>query len=213
MIPRLIGDIHGDIRRYHQILGDRDYDFSIQVGDFGFGFSVDHYPAEIFPSPRDYFIRGNHDSPESCRQVGQEHHIRDGSYWPRGYGDGQGGIAFLGGAYSIDKACRKEGLSWWPNEECNDETFAEFIHSVRKWEPELIATHDCPQFIATSMFGISHSDQSKTRGQLQRVWDSYAPKLWVFGHWHPKNVQMLSYGRSVFICLPEFGHVDLRLGN
>ena len=59
----IIGDVHGKINEYLQLIKNRKH--SIQLGDFGVGF------VDIPELPINHrFIRGNHDNPEllNCRR-------------------------------------------------------------------------------------------------------------------------------------------------
>lgn len=97
---RFIGDTHAKFGSYQAIaLGA---DASIQVGDFGAGF------AEIPDlGPNHRFIRGNHDNPALCRA--HPNWIPDGH--------SENGMFFMGGATSVDRHSRCEGVDYWADEE------------------------------------------------------------------------------------------------
>ncbi len=188
---RYIGDVHGKMGEYlHIIDGCTE---SVQVGDFGAGFVT--LPA-LGPAHR--FIRGNHDSPAVCRQ--HPNWIQDGTH--------ENGVFFVGGAKSIDRAYRIEGISWWPDEELSYAELTGIVDEYAKWQPEVMVTHDCPEVIANALFGgFKINVDSITRQALDVALNAHAPKTWIFGHWH-MNVDRVINGTR-FICLGELSFIDL----
>lgn len=47
----------------------------------------------------------------------------------------------LGGATSVDKAQREQGVNWWPDEDITDEQVAE---AIAGGSAELMLTHESP---------------------------------------------------------------------
>ena len=111
-IIRFFGDVHGKFRKYRELLRVSPYP-SIQVGDMGVGFLDDYGfpranpPYDSMVSAKALFIRGNHDNPKVCKEHAL--FIKDGSFMKN--------MMFCGGGFSIDRARRTEGFSWWPDEE------------------------------------------------------------------------------------------------
>jgi predicted phosphodiesterase len=215
MYTRIIGDTHGHWQEYHA-LATNAVDFggcssTIQVGDFGVGFSGPywHERADEFHWDGTHrFIRGNHDKPEQCKQmVGW---IPDGRV--------ENHCMFVGGAWSIDWAGRTEGVSWWRDEECSIEQFNRLIDAYSVMRPRIMFTHDCPTEAAVEMFqkpgllwGGTSAKLQKTRtaSALQAMYEIHQPDFWFFGHWHITT--MLKLGNTRFHCLGELDYIDFDL--
>src|ERR1700693_5291578 len=107
---KVIGDVHGKTGLYKRLVrsmppGQR----SIQVGDMGIGFEG----VRIHNMSMDHrWFRGNHDNPDKCRK--HPNYLGDWGYDP------ETKIFWLAGAFSIDRAWRTEGVSWWADEELSN---------------------------------------------------------------------------------------------
>lgn len=207
---RLIGDVHGKFKPYRNLI--RDVPFSIQVGDMGVGFMgwrggelrpLTNPPYDAMSEGRHLFIRGNHDNPEVCKR--QKFWIPDGTVVD--------GIYCLGGAVSIDRAYRTEGLDWWPDEELSYAELDRMIDDYAAIKPEIVVTHDCPASVANEILAAFNmrkiEDGSRTREALERMLAIHQPRLWVFGHWHVSL--RFQRGRTMFQCLNELEHVDVEI--
>lgn len=209
-VVRLIGDVHGKFKPYRKLI--RDIPFSIQVGDMGVGFRRNHGDMAWYSNPpfdamsegRHLFIRGNHDNPEVCRR--QKYWIPDGALLPEG-------IYCLGGAVSIDRAYRTEGLDWWPDEECSYAELERMIDEYASFKPEIVITHDCPASVANEILAAFNmrkiEDGSRTRVALERMLERHRPRKWFFGHWHVS----LTFERdaTTFQCLDELESTDVEI--
>lgn len=200
---RYIGDTHAKFDRYQAIANE--VSASIQVGDFGVGFKP---LPEMDLNHR--FIRGNHDDPVKCAQ--SFNWISDGSaiHYPD-----HGSMFFMGGATSVDKHSRTEGVDYWSDEEV---TIAEGNSILDVYEADtqalgqfdFVVTHECPESIARTIFNHRRDkleDHSRTRQILDAMLEINAPRCWIFGHWHT-NVDVV-IGDTRFICLAELAHIDL----
>lgn len=185
---RFIGDIHGKIDRYLPLVQGVD---SIQVGDFGMGF----VPTPDLP-PRARFIRGNHDSPELCRQ--HPNWIPDGTI--------EGDTMFIGGAWSIDRDQRIEGVSWWADEELTIAQLDQMVELALEARPRIMVTHDCPLSLIQPLFGAAPI-ATRTQQALDAIWQLCQPQCWIFGHWHQHRDHVIRGTR--FICLAELQYIDL----
>lgn len=203
---RFISDIHGNWDQYAKII--KGCDESIQVGDFGFGF-IDKNPNKqkriedkLFKAMVGgfhRFIRGNHDSPSICKE--SPFYINDGTLI--------GNEMYIGGAWSIDHAYRKEGVSWWADEELSYDELSDMVEIYEKVKPKIMVTHEVPEQIGKHLFADLHIDRypSRTRSAFDIMFQIHKPELWVFGHWHTnKDVNILG---TRFICMQELGYIDI----
>lgn len=97
----------------------------------------------------------------------------------------------FGGAYSVDKARRLPGRSWWPEEEASREEMEYGFETLKKagWRVDYMLTHDCPQGVAEKLLQDrrdgSYIVESKTGRYLEKVAEEARPqKKWYFGHHH-----------------------------
>lgn len=211
MMYRLIGDVHGKWASYKDIIDNSPYP-TIQVGDYGLGF----YNLDVSDEPMyDYvfgednqkhtFIRGNHDNPETCKQM--PNWIKDGSIADN--------TMFVGGAWSIDHAWRTEGIDWWADEELSNEELYRIVEMYSVAKPEIMITHDCPQSVSTkwiiekgfAMGGNAY--KTRTAQALDAMLSLHVPKLWIFGHWHV-NID-IEWNDTRFICLNELDWCDVNM--
>jgi len=145
----IIGDIHGAFGRLKQKVTDlelRDC-YLLCVGDLGVGFKKsDEYTCgelnQFFANQNITFmsIRGNHDDPEF---FGGKSSIMLSNFMllPDYHTETLDGVRYLfvGGATSIDRIHRIQGVSWWPNE-------------VFQYQPSLVTacdvliTHSAPSW-------------------------------------------------------------------
>jgi predicted phosphodiesterase len=188
-----LGDIHGQFHRIESTLRRfekvPDWKNLYQVGDFGLGFQhPDREPK--FMGERVHFIRGNHDDPKRCGA--HPNYLGDYGY--------QKGIFYVGGAWSIDWACRMIGRDWWPDEELSLPQLNNAIELYRKIKPKVVMSHTCPESIVGLLSG-SHKIYSgqRTEAALQSMLDIHRPETWVFGHWHFPFDRVI--GGTRFVCL------------
>lgn len=118
------------------------------------------------------------------------YHLRRG----RVYNIAGRAIFSFGGALSIDKVFRKEGVSWWPEEYPNDEEIDRAHYEIRKCGGvvDYVISHTCPT-LANPWRGWEkrmddyHSYPKKNDLVMQYLQD-FADKLqfqmWYFGHMH-----------------------------
>ena len=106
--------------------------------------------------------------------------------------DGQKAIA-IGGAYSIDKAWRVEGRSWWPDEQPSEEIKSRVEQSLENcsWSIDIVLSHTTPlKYEPTEVF-IRGVDQSKvdksTEIWLDGIEDRLTYRKWYCGHYHTEK--------------------------
>lgn len=203
-----IGDVHGRYRRYqHVIEGRRN---TVQLGDMGVGFFrwrhgevvADHNPPhDKMVAGNHRFIRGNHDNPEVCAR--QSQWIPDGTV--------EGDVMFVGGALSVDRNLRTEGLDWWHDEELSIVELDRLIDVYAGARPRIMVTHDCPDILEGTMIGASGRDKSiypsRTRQAFTAMFRKHQPQHWVFGHWH--HTLRTERDGCTFTCLGELDGLEI----
>lgn len=202
------GDIHGtqDIGKLQQFFyyqGD-DYtkeDYLIICGDVGVcGFSsqaseetqrfLSSLPVTIL------FVDGNHehhpdlnDYPEEEWNGGKVHMIADDMiHLMRGQVyeiDGRTFFTF-GGAFSVDRDNRVEGLTWFPEELPTEEEYQEGWANLKRhnMQVDYIISHTAPtEVVAELGFGGDEEAEYQT-DEFQRFADGVTFNHWFFGHFH-----------------------------
>jgi len=190
-------------------------DYVIIAGDFGFIF--DHTKSGTkelkwldWLENRKYtvlFVDGNHECHPRLNALetkdmfsGTVGVVRDGIYHlRRGEVYIIGGKKFFafGGADSIDKDWRIQGISWWPEE---IPSVIEFNYGWKNlernnWEVDYVITHTAPDSVLPDFFRTV-KPRDPTTIMLDRYYEKLSFKLWVCGHWHcdsefSPNVQCL----------------------
>lgn len=200
---RFIGDIHGKLIDYLQII--ENCDKSVQVGDFGLGFgtkgAADFIDSMIDQMDGDHkFIRGNHDNPAECKK--SKHWISDG--------DIRNGIMHIGGAWSIDQEWRTAGVDWWHDEELSYTELDTLIGIYDFLRPKIMVTHTFPISAPRDHFGKRiFGEGCRTEHALQRMLEIHRPDVWIGGHWHLSFDGVVEGTR--FICLNELEYIDLEI--
>lgn len=190
----IIGDVHGKYKRYHEIIREKDrHPYTIQLGDFGFKYdtlnNVDHTKHII--------LGGNHDNYDICHKY--PHFLSD-----YGYMVDFNGIDFFyyRGAYSIDRDSRTIGIDWWKQEQIDIEGFMKARELYRLKKPDIVLTHDCPEFLVRDYIGPEGIIyQNITNWALGELYNIHQPRLWIHGHYHTSKTT--TYGNTKFVCLDE----------
>lgn len=201
----ITGDTHGNFERILKWTKDtkpnKDKDFLFILGDFGYiwdnkrtSFEKDNLEFISCLPFTTLFIDGNHENHErlnSMRVVnfsgGKAHKVYDSIYHlMRGqvYEIAGKRIFTFGGASSIDKHLRTEGISWWKEEEfnyCEANTAYENLNNVG-WEVDYVLTHSAPFSIRDKLF--EGNKPSSTERMLEAMLRNIKFKRWYFGHYH-----------------------------
>lgn len=195
-----IADAHGKFTELnHKIERHIQHNRVVQCGDMGLGFKWNDLSRK-FPK-NFYFIRGNHDNPETCRTF--SNYLGDFGY------NKELNLFFIGGAWSIDQNLRKEGVSWWRDEELNWEQCQQCVELYNQIKPDYVISHDCPQEIGDIILNklligsMEARHKTKTSQLLSQLFQDHKPKFWIFGHWH-LDFDMEILGTR-FICQKELG--------
>ena len=218
----IAGDTHGtlDLAKVVQYYDGRDAEFSkdedylIILGDVGVcGFSASDEAAtratlRNLPVTT-LFIDGNHENFEHLNSYpvdewngGKVHFIEsDIIHLMRGQVFDIDGTTFFtfGGAYSIDKMYRTEGISWFPEELPNYEEYEEGWHNLEScgFKVDYILSHSGPREVVAAIGYVEMSDDEvELRQYLQRVADNTEFTAWYFGHFHEDTEE-----EDMFFCL------------
>lgn len=205
------GDSHGNLEHFVQELlpaaVNHEVDAIVQVGDFGYTWPGSHGRFESLDAALAmagltlYWLDGNHDNYTDLQHRGiwgsdkPEPMTDNVTYLPRGARWEWGGVSFMavGGAISIDKARRIQGLSWWPEESLS---YGQIERAREGGEVDVMFTHDCPAGVRplekfldteTARFGVPYKtefDSTMHRKALAQVTEVAKPALLVHGHYH-----------------------------
>ena len=221
----LVGDIHGefgtfkfDIKRLHKNA------HIIQVGDFGVGFyRENYYKEELYTLNKalesvncDLFvIRGNHDLPSAFKNTVNPFDYPNITFL-EDYSELEllgKSILLVGGAVSVDRRFRKEGETWWSDEEFNLKLENEFPYKDRQYD--LVVTHTRPgvcgafkgfdkiKYWCDQDFDLKN-DLIEESQKLDYLYNNTKPKEWIYGHFHQSN--FITYENTVFRCINIHEH-------
>lgn len=123
-------------------------------------------------------------------------------------------VLSLGGASSVDRDSRIEGLTWWPDEAITDEHVAT---AIAGGPADLMLTHESPagtpvravrEILRTNPHAFPKAAleaSAASRARVNEVWDTVRPELLAHGHMHVagggKTVdgrRVASFGREGF---------------
>lgn len=189
----VIGDVHGKYDRYHKIIREtKHHPYTIQLGDFGFKYDT----LKNVDYTRHLIIGGNHDNYDICYNY--PHFLFDYGYTKLNNLD----FFYYRGAYSIDRHYRTIGVNWWSNEQVNIDNFMKARELYNSIKPDLVITHDCPEFMVPTYIGKNRPVyQNITTWALQELYNIHQPKMWIHGHYHQSLTTI--YGNTKFVCLDE----------
>lgn len=214
-----VGDIHGEFGYTIHLNRQAENTMFIYCGDIGMGFYKPGYYEQTFHELNTIcvknnnaivFIRGNHDDPDYFSGADIKtftpgtypriHTVRD---WEilrvENYA-----ILCGGGAVSVDRTCRAEGISWWSGERIlpiDTEWLGQWIDENDYWvEHHFIVTHTTPQEFPPYgnkgvLMGWAERDPdiikdcNEERKLLGGVLDTYlhhskTEMSWYYGHFH-----------------------------
>lgn len=115
-------------------------------------------------------------------------------------------ILSLGGATSVDRESRKEGLTWWPDEAITD---TQVEAAIAGGPADLMLTHESPadtpvrpvrEILRTNPHRFpttALADSAASRARVSEVWDAVHPELLAHGHMHVAAGGKTEDGRRV----------------
>ena len=203
----ITGDLHGHVDKsklntqsFPQQKELTKDDFVIIAGDFGGIWDEsrsENWLLRWLEKKRftTLFVDGNHENfdllnsyPVTAWKGGNVHEVRPGIlHLMRGQVLQIEGMKFFtfGGADSIDKHYRKEGVSWWPQERPAEEEFDEGMNNLAKhnYSVDYVISHTAPLNIAEQLTACSTLLDPATI-MLSVFQEKISFKRWYFGHFH-----------------------------
>lgn len=210
LIIYVTGDTHGgldigklSLENFNVQQGMTKDDFVIVAGDFGLVFSNTKRELELRKelAAKNFstlFIDGNHENfnildglPKQKWNGGLVNFINDSIiHLCRGQVYELQGLKIFtfGGANSIDKEIRTEGVSWWPREMPSPEEYAEGLKNldINNWQVDYIISHDCSFRTFEKLKELAWEDNPSTplRDYFDEVEKRLSFRKWFFGHYH-----------------------------
>jgi hypothetical protein len=196
----VIGDVHGSTKTYQKYVRRLpDGQRSLQIGDMGLGFKgVGLHDM----GPNHKFFRGNHDAPDKCRS--HANYLGDYGFLP------EDNIFYLAGAFSIDRAWRIEGQSWWADEELSYDELGKAIDLYRQVKPRFVISHEAPaksgNVLLADLQGPYFAAKggcvnSRTAQALESMLSFHQPEELVFGHYHVDKQFYVPGWSTKFTCV------------
>jgi hypothetical protein len=228
LLIRALSDCHGLLKYIGSAMDKLPVpDMIVQLGDLGF--TQEWKAVDRFMDPERFrVVAGNHDDYDTlmgmdCALVGYGFLLdpppRSGSSsaWKEDFWWARDKVAYLSGAYSIDKERRREGHSWWSKEELS---WVELQDAVEWWDREgagvsLMLTHCAPAewnvHYYQRILGDTCYPASRTERALDSIWEISRGRnqnlTWIFGHHHvSKTIQLFD---TKFVCLDEGEPYDI----
>lgn len=209
---KLIADTHGN--DFEKIKRNTDCDYIVVLGDFGFTNSnlikLNEFLKEN--NKKILFVDGNHENYKKLKRIkevemfgGKVGVYAKNIYWlKRGevYEMNNKKILVFGGAFSIDRFCRIENISWFKEEEYSKKDYENLYNNiiVNNYEVDYVFSHDCPLSIGKQIHKCELKE-NKTAQLLEGVSKICNFKKWFFGH-HHIDIEIGKY-----VCLWEKDYV------
>ena len=206
----ITGDLHGHVDKsklntqsFPQQKELTKEDFVIIAGDFGGVWDEsrsENWLLRWLEKKRftTLFVDGNHENfdllnsyPVTAWKGGKVHEVRPGIlHLMRGQVFQIEGMKFFtfGGADSVDKHYRKEGVSWWPQERPTEEEFSEGMKNLARhnYSVDYVISHTAPQDIVGQLGYLREDGKfiDPTTAMLSRFQEKINFNHWYFGHFH-----------------------------
>ena len=177
----VVGDVHGRFTEFRQAIEKLKPEMVLSTGDFGYW--PDKYNIEGLWDDNQipiYFCDGNHEDHSVLKNYDEITEIADNVfYMPRGstlqLPNGMI-VLFMGGAVSIDRDIRCEGLNYFIEEELTyDDLPAEDLDEV-----DIVISHTKPTGIDIEIDIVDDASMEV----LDEVFEMYRPHKWYFSHFH-----------------------------
>ncbi len=194
------GDTHGNIdfqklKRYFSDSYVTNEDYLIILGDAGIIWGEYEFYLRDYSNLglTVFFIDGNHENFDLLNKFpivnynGAKCHRLESNVYHilRGEIINLNNLLFLcvGGATSIDKLYREEGISWWKDENITDLDIQNAKTNLDKYSNKVdyVLTHCAPSKYVTKMFGFKIDSDTEQLTKLESICEF---KHWYFGHYH-----------------------------
>lgn len=223
----IAGDWHGNlpwaravVAEAVRLLPDESPRTILHVGDFGVwpGRAGERYVAEVGDALRGadarvLFVDGNHEDFEQLEHHRIAQHGLQMTPTPIGRGEivwlmrgtrwkwhGRWWVA-AGGAVSVDRAFRRPGRDWWPQEEISE---ADHERIVAPGSADVMVCHDAPTLVPMTFgqwpSGWDLADKARAdahRDRLQAIVNEVQPSWLLHGHYHRYHDQLVSMDHAV----------------
>jgi Icc-related predicted phosphoesterase len=178
------GDIHNDFGHLNTLINKKRPELVICCGDFGYWPLWGNPLSDIkTQGAKILWCDGNHEDHWRLRDRTTDELAPNVFYMPRGstytLDDGRN-ILFMGGADSIDKHMRKEGLDWFREEVITQKD----LYDLPDIKADIFITHTCPVGLVNDLRRFYEKDVEPSNWALTELHKHYKPDLWFFGHWH-----------------------------
>lgn len=92
----------------------------------------------------------------------------------------------FGAARSVDKIYRKEGISWWPEEQASREEYENGINNLEKhnFQIDYILTHCAPNYLVDKLFPYENQHDDTTNYLEKCIRQQVTFKKWFLAHYH-----------------------------
>jgi len=215
LVIYITGDTHGDYSHIEEfcwcnettkddviiILGDASINFHGDYLDVRLKSVLEELPITLF------CIHGNHEMrPESIQTYEEVEKFCGIVYLEQAFPsllfakDGEiydfegRKCVVIGGAYSVDRAYRKEGVDWWADEQPSDwiKEYVEKRLEVAGWCVDVVLSHTCPLKYLPLEALLPIYDRSRvdntTEEWLDTVEDRLSYSNWYCGHFHTEKI-------------------------
>ena len=214
-----LGDVHAESPLMRDFLNSEEK-YCLQLGDFGFIFKYNDWKWNRFlnhfeknyPNKMIFTVLGNHENYDSIEKMPVKdmfgarcRKIRSNVYAvERGEILSVEGLNILciGGADSIDKAWRQDGISWWAQEKISDTDVKKTVEKGLTCSFDMVCSHAMPAFFMLQNF--TPCFQTGSEFSLEKIYcdiennGGHIP-LWIGGHVH-NSIDMM-YNGTLFRSL------------
>ncbi|MFJ2543030.1 metallophosphoesterase [Microbacterium sp. NPDC087589] len=215
----VVGDVHGNFRwmdiiaRATQVLAP-DVTTILQLGDWWMDPDTTDEALDGTGIERIYVTLGNHEPWGQLSLLFDAHpgraiRVSDITWLlprPARITIGGRSVLSLGGAVSVDRAWRQEGVSWWKDEELTSEHVKA---AIAGGSADLMLTHESPartpvravqEILRTNPMGFPDDalrDSATSRARVAKVWNIVYPELLIHGHMHAPGGGQTEHGLRV----------------
>lgn len=184
----LIGDVHGKL----DILGREIKKHPKTIcTELGFKGQHDYFLEYFYKEGKNRVLFGNHDYYPYLNT--KAHSTKNWEYIE------EFDLFLIRGAWSIDWYHRKEGHTWFADEEIPYKEWEEIIDAFITHKPKYVFSHDLPQTIKEEIFFFNN--KTITNQGLQACLDSWTPDFWIHGHYHTTHETLID--ETIYIGLDE----------